>query len=110
MKPLNILRRTIIENNGRETKRESEGRRESLAKNGNGLFNLRNIEEIKTVINLLICIAMATYSSAKRGTSSDGEVANSNDPVFCADSLVGNELISLYPFMLYDKPDGNLTY
>ena len=53
---------------------------------------------------------MATCSNTKRGTSSDGKVVNSNDPVFCVDSLVGNELISLYPFMLYDKPDGNITY
>ena len=53
---------------------------------------------------------MATCSNTKRETSSDGEMVNSNDTVFCADSLVGNELISLYPFMLYDKPDGNITY
>ena len=53
---------------------------------------------------------MATCSNTKRGASSDGKVVNSNDSVFCADSLVGNELISLYPFMLYDKPDGNITY
>ena len=65
---------------------------------------------MKTVITLLICIAMATCSNTKRGASSDGKVVNSNDSVFCADSLVGNELISLYPFMLYDKPDGNITY
>ena len=45
---------------------------------------------------------MATCSNTKRGASSDGKVVNSNDSVFCADSLVGNELISLYPFMLYD--------
>ena len=51
---------------------------------------------------------MATCSNTKRGACSGGEVVNSNDPVFCADSLVGNELISLYPFMLYDKPDGDI--
>lgn len=65
---------------------------------------------MKTVITLLICIAMATCSNAKRGTSYNGKVVNSNDSVFCVDSLVGNELISLYPFMLYEKPDGNIIY
>ena len=53
---------------------------------------------------------MATCSNTRRGASFGGEVVNSNDPVFCADSLVGNELISLYPFMLYNKPDGNIIY
>lgn len=30
---------------------------------------------------------MATCSNTKRETSSDGEMVNSNDTVFCADSL-----------------------
>lgn len=52
---------------------------------------------------------MATCSNSKQGVSSCGEAVNSNDTVFCADSLVGNELVSLYPFTLYDKPDGKIT-
>ena len=53
---------------------------------------------------------MATCSNSKRGTSLNEEAVNSNHPVFCADSLIGKELISLHPFMLYDKPDGKITY
>lgn len=51
---------------------------------------------------------MATCSNTKRGASSGGEVINSNNPVFCADSFIGKKLISLYPFELYDKPYGEI--
>lgn len=53
---------------------------------------------------------MVTCSNIKRGTSFSEKVADSNEPIFCVDSLVGNELISLYPFELYDKPNGKIIY
>jgi hypothetical protein len=52
---------------------------------------------------------MATCSNTKRETSSDGEMVNSNDPVFCADSLVGKFVTNLYEFKLYDQPEGKVT-
>lgn len=51
---------------------------------------------------------MATCSNSKKGASYRKELINFNDSIFCADSLVGNELISLHPFELYDKPNGKI--
>lgn len=65
---------------------------------------------MKAVITLFICIAMATCSNNKQGGSSGEEVVNSNNPVFCADSLVGKQFINLHPFELYDKPNGEIIY
>lgn len=52
---------------------------------------------------------MATCSNSKRGDSSEKEAIINNDSVFCADSLIGKELISLYPFELYDQPNGKVV-
>ncbi|MDC2661307.1 energy transducer TonB [Bacteroides ovatus] len=53
---------------------------------------------------------MATCSNSKQGFSSSEEVVKSNNPVFCADSLVGKKIINLLPFELYDKPNGEIIY
>lgn len=64
---------------------------------------------MKTVITLLICIAMATCSNSKRGTSSGGETGDIPIAENYGDSLVGKFVTNLYEFKLYDQPEGKVT-
>lgn len=64
---------------------------------------------MKAVITLLICIAMATCSNTKRGTSSEKETGNVPIVENYGDSMVGKFVMNLYEFKLYDQPEGKVT-
>lgn len=67
------------------------------------------LEIMKVVITLLICIAMATCSNTKRGTSSEKETGDIPIAENYGDSLVGKFVTNLYEFKLYNQPEGKVT-
>lgn len=64
---------------------------------------------MKTVILLLICLAMATCSNTNRGTSSREETPDIPFRESYGDSLIGKFVTNLYEFKLYDEPEGKMT-
>lgn len=55
-----------------------------------------------------MCIAMATCSNTKRGTSSEKETVDIPIAENYGDSLVGKFVTNLYEFKLYDQPEGKV--